>query len=217
MWLWSSHLNQCLLKHLDYESRFRHQCSISSPLQHLNFCEVYECQKKGYRYIFFVFKFRSFVWPLLWNNYDRKIFIFAWAYFYFPHLNITREKNQQVLNELLTKKSCLKFIFFFMSLGEKGDNGDIGPPGPNGDPGNPWHTLYIWSILQDACIITKNTCLFTHGGNNKKLNICIGTVIFHCNVFKLLKIIDAAVVAGLVVYLLKHVSELLRGVITPED
>lgn len=104
-----------------------------------------------------------------------------------------------------------------MSLGEKGDNGDIGPPGPNGDPGNPWHTLYMWRILQDACIITKNTCLFTYGGNNEKLNICIGTVIFHCNVFKLLKIIDAAVVAGLVVYLLKHVSELLRGVITPED
>jgi len=45
-------------------------------------------------------------------------------------------------------------------------------------------------------------CLHTRG-NNDNLNICIAAVVFHCSIFKLLEIIEAAAVAGLV-YLLKQ-------------
>lgn len=48
-----------------------------------------------------------------------------------------------------------------------------------------------------------HVCLHT-GGNNEKINICIGTVIFQRNIFKLRKIIGAAVFSGLVVYLSKQ-------------
>lgn len=112
-WLWLSHLDQCLPNHLDYDSKFRHIQPFSLYSNWIYwFSEVYECQEVDVGRYYLGSSFIALTGLCCGMSRTEKSFFFSWAYFYFPHLNFTREKNKWVLNELLTEKAALTLYYF---------------------------------------------------------------------------------------------------------